>query len=52
VVALDAVGLDVGLGKELDLVLLDLALFAHEEELLDGVVVEGGKGLDLDVGFV
>lgn len=52
VVSLYSIGFDVGLGVELYLVLLDLALFAHEEELLFGVVVESGEGLDFDVGFV
>jgi len=42
-VALDSGGFDVRRGEEVQLVLLDLALLAHEEQVLGGRVVESGE---------
>lgn len=51
-IPLDSDGFDIEHRQEFDLVLLDLAPFGHEEELLFGVVMEVGEGVHLQGGFV
>jgi hypothetical protein len=42
-VPFDSVSLDVRLRQQFNLVLLDLALFAHEQQFLFRIVVKRGK---------
>ena len=43
---------DIGLGKYLDFVLLNLSPFSHEKQFLFGVVVKRGESVNLNVDLV